>query len=77
MHPSTPRPQHIVNDAEASEFAWADGILGIGVTRGVHRRSLQAEVDAYLHDTITSSYPSVMLFWQVSDGHSQCYSIHC
>ena len=77
MHPSTAHPQCIVNDAEALEFAWADGILGIGVTHGVHRCSLQAEVEAYLHDTIMSSYPSVMLFWQVSDRHSQCYSIHC
>ena len=28
-------------------------------------RSLQMEVDAYFLDTLTSSYTSIMTFWQV------------
>ncbi len=67
-HPRTPCPQRTINCAADPEAAWADDILGIDLrAHGVHSRSLQAEIDAYLLDTVTSSYPSVMSFWQVSD----------
>lgn len=68
LRPRTPRPQRTLNCAADPEAAWADDILGIDLcAHGVHSRSLQAEIDAYLLDTVTSSYPSVMSFWQVSD----------
>jgi hypothetical protein len=46
---------------------WADSVLGTdSYDHGVPGHSLHTEVDAYFLDTVTTSYTSVMTYWQVS-----------
>jgi hypothetical protein len=66
-NPHTPRPQRIIHHARDSEAEWADSVLGTDFDdHSVLSHSLQTEVDAYFLDTVTSSYTSIMTFWQVS-----------
>lgn len=54
------RPQELRQDT-----TWADDILGLGANNPLaYRRSLAAEVDAYLLDSQVGT--SILNFWQVS-----------
>jgi len=64
-NPHTPRPQHTIHHVQDTEADWADSVLGIdSYDDSVLNRSLQMEVEAYFLDTVTSSYTSIMMFWQ-------------